>query len=75
MKEMTKFNPTEGGGTAITWRIRLEDRGPEALAEFQQMMSPVEIGFPLAGPEMIMRAINQDIDAFALDEGHGAQNT
>jgi hypothetical protein len=72
---MTEFNPTEGGGTAITWRIRLEDRGSEAIAKFAQEMSNIRIGFPIGGPQMIMRAINQDIDAFALDEDHGAQNT
>ncbi len=47
------------------------DRGPEAIAKFVQGTSSLRIGFPLAGPQMIMLAVNQDIDAFALDEDEG----
>ncbi len=65
---MMEFSPTEGGGTAITWRIRIEDRRPEATAKFVQETSNIRIGFPLAGPQMIMHAVTEDLGAFGLNQ-------
>ena len=46
--ETTEFTPLEDGGTAVNWRIRIEDRSESALRKFDEEMADMRKRFPLA---------------------------
>jgi len=67
--ETTEFTATENGGTLIRWRIRLQDRGPDAKARFEPLAGMMRTGYPTVGVNALMTVLKQDREAFGLDEG------
>lgn len=71
--ETVQFRATEDGGTAVTWRIRIDDRSPDALARLEEQSEATRMGFPTVGAKMLMDAVNEDADAFGL-HGHSGRD-
>ena len=46
--ETTEFTPLDNGGTAVNWRIRIEDRSESALRKFDEEMADMRKRFSLA---------------------------
>jgi uncharacterized protein YndB with AHSA1/START domain len=46
--ETMLFTPREDGGTAVNWRIRVEDRSESAMRKFDEEMAEMRKLFPLA---------------------------
>jgi uncharacterized protein YndB with AHSA1/START domain len=65
--ETVEFFPLEGGGTAVHWRWRLQDRGPEARQRFAPSAAAMRAGAPV-GAARLRQAIEEDAAAFALND-------
>ena len=65
--ETYEFIPLEDGGTSVRWRIRLQDRGPEATSWIEATAPMLRQAFPMA-PFLLMPVVKQDAAALAFDE-------
>ena len=65
--ETYEFIPLEDGGTSVRWRIRLQDRGPEATSWIEATAPILRQAFPME-PFLLMPVVKQDAAALAFDE-------
>ena len=65
--ETIEFFPLEDGGTSVHWRWRLQDRSPETRQQFEVSASAMRTDWP-SGRVRLMKAIEEDMAAFALDQ-------
>jgi uncharacterized protein YndB with AHSA1/START domain len=65
--ETYKFTPLEDGGTSVHWRIRLQDRGPEAMSWIEPRAPILRQAFPMAGL-LLVKVVKEDAAALALGE-------
>jgi uncharacterized protein YndB with AHSA1/START domain len=64
--ETYEFIPLEDGGTSVHWRIRLQDRGPEAMSWIEETAPILRQSFPMA-PFLLMPVVKEDAAALGLD--------
>ncbi|MBK5111466.1 MAG: DUF2652 domain-containing protein [Thermoleophilia bacterium] len=58
--ETVEFTSQEDGGTSVSWRIRLEDRGEKALSRFEVVRQQLESNLPTLWEAALSKALDDD---------------
>jgi len=58
--ETMEFVPLDDGGTLIHWRIKLEDRGDEAVRHFEAVAAFLEANAPELWGEALRKVLEED---------------